>query len=69
MAEEEEKTARTQGAQRGDGPVAAGRIAAPLPGPLHAWASLPAPTVAIEGDTKAARTFTVKSLKMVASTC
>ena len=30
---------------------------------------VPAPTVAIEGDTKAARTFTVKSLKMVASTC
>jgi hypothetical protein len=29
----------------------------------------PAPTVAPEGDTKAARTFTVKSLKMVASTC
>ena len=30
---------------------------------------VPAPTVAPEGDTKAARTFTVKSLKMVASTC
>ncbi len=30
---------------------------------------VPAPTVAAEGDTKAARTFTVKSLKMVASTC
>ena len=28
-----------------------------------------APTAAAEGDTKAARTFTVKSLKMVASTC
>ena len=28
-----------------------------------------APTAAPEGDTKAARTFTVKSLKMVASTC
>lgn len=30
---------------------------------------VPAPTTAAEGDTKAARTFTVKSLKMVASTC
>lgn len=42
-------------------PVATGTSGAEKP--------VPAPTAAAEGDTKAARTFTVKSLKMVASTC
>jgi hypothetical protein len=43
---------------------------APVPtGTAGTEKPVPAPTAAAEGDTKAARTFTVKSLKMVASTC